>query len=166
MSAMVLGLPIATFKLIYVIVSLFAMFSGVMVMRDMRKRRPLGFWNPLFFAGTIVTAGAGFLFPPNTFGPPRDVCAILLGVLALGLFTLYATRLNGLWRWIYAVTIIAGLYLNVFMGISQAFMRVEVLHRYAPTGNEPPLIAAQVLMLLAFLIIGSIAASRFRATGP
>jgi len=166
MSAMVLGLPIATFKLIYVIVSLFAMFAGMMVVRDMRKMRPLGIWNPLFFASTIVTAGAGLLFPPNTFGPPQDVCWMLLGVLALGLLALYATRLNGLWRWIYAITIIAGLYLNVFMGISQAFMRIAVLHRYAPTGNEPPLIAAQVLVLLGFLIVGSIAASRFRSTGP
>ena len=50
---MVLGLPIATFKLIYVIISLFAMFSGMMVVRDMRKMRPLGVWNPLFFFTTI-----------------------------------------------------------------------------------------------------------------
>ena len=163
---MVLGLPIATFKLIYVIISLFAMFSGMMVVRDMRKMRPLGIWNPLFFFTTIVTAAAGFLFPPNTFGPPTIVCWILLGVLALGLFMLYATPLNGLWRWTYALSIIAGLYLNVFMGITQAFERIEVLHRYAPKGTEPPLIAAQVLVLLGFLVVGFIAASRFRSTGP
>ena len=163
---MVLGLPIATFKLIYVIISLFAMFSGMMVVRDMRKMRPLGVWNPLFFFTTIVTAGAGFLFPPNTFGPPTNVCWILLGVLALGLFMLYATPLSGVWRWTYALSIIAGLYLNVFMGIAQAFERIEVLHRYAPKGTEPPLIASQVIVLLAFLVIGFIAASRFRATGP
>ena len=163
---MVLGLPIATFKLIYVIISLFAMFSGMMVVRDMRKMRPLGIWNPLFFFTTIVTAAAGFLFPPNTFGPPTMVCWILLGVLALGLFLLYATPLNGLWRWTYALSIIAGLYLNVFMGIAQAFERIEVLHRYAPKGTEPPLIASQVIVLLAFLLVGFIAASRFRSTGP
>jgi hypothetical protein len=163
---MVLGLPIATFKLIYVIISLFAMFSGMMVVRDMRKMRPLGIWNPLFFFTTIITAGAGFLFPPNTFGPPTTVCWILLGVLALGLFMLYATPLNGVWRWTYALSIIAGLYLNVFMGIAQAFERVEVLHRYAPKGTEPPLIASQAIVLLAFLVVGFIAASRFRSTGP
>jgi hypothetical protein len=163
---MVLGLPIATFKLIYVIISLFAMFSGMMVVRDMRKMRPLGIWNPLFFFTTIITAGAGFLFPPGTFGPPTTVCWILLGVLALGLFLLYATSLNGLWRWTYALSIIAGLYLNVFMGIAQAFERIEVLHRYAPKGTEPPLIAAQVIVLLGFLLVGFIAASRFRSTGP
>jgi hypothetical protein len=163
---MVLGLPIATFKLIYVVISLFAMFAGMMVVRDMRKMRPLGVWNPLFFLTTIITAGAGFLFPPNTFGPPQNVCWILLAVLALGLFMLYATQLSGLSRWIYPLCIIAGLYLNVFMGITQAFERIEVLHRYAPKGNEPPLIAAQVLVLLGFLVVGSIAARRFRATGP
>ena len=166
MTVTVLGLPIATFKLIYVIVSLFAMFAGMMVVRDMRKMRPLGFWNPLFFLSTIVTAAAGFLFPPNTFGPPQTVCWILLGVLALGLFMLYATPLNGVWRWTYALSIIAGLYLNVFMGISQAFARIEVLHRYAPRGIEPPLIVAQVIVLLGFLVVGFIAASRFRSTGP
>ncbi len=88
------------------------------------------------------------------------------GVLALGLFMLYATPLNGVWRWTYALSIIAGLYLNVFMGITQAFERIEVLHRYAPKGTEPPLIAAQVIVLLAFLFVGFIAASRFRSTGP
>jgi hypothetical protein len=163
---MVLGLPIATFKLIYVIISLFAMFSGMMVVRDMRKMRPLGIWNPLFFFSTIVTAAAGFLFPPGTFGPPQNVCWILLGVLALGLFMLYVTPLNGVWRWTYALSIIAGLYLNVFMGIAQAFERIEVLHRYAPKGTEPPLIAAQVIVLLGFVVVGFIAASRFRSTGP
>lgn len=163
---MVLGLPLPTFKLIYVCVSLFAMFAGVMVVRDMRKMRPLGVWNPLFFAATILTAGAGYLFPPNTFGPPQNVCTILLAVLALALLVLYATRMNGLWRWIYALSIILALYLNVFMGITQAFERIAVLHRYAPTGNEPPLVAAQALVLAAFLIVGAIAARRFRATGP
>jgi hypothetical protein len=163
---MVLGLPIATFKLIYVIVSLFAMFAGVMLVRDMRKMRPLGIWNPLFFAATIITCGAGFLFPPNTFGPPQKVCTIALAVLALGLFALTATRMNGLWRWIYAICVIGALYLNVFMGITQAFERIPVLHRYAPTDSEPPYIAAQFLVFLAFLVVGFIAARRFRATGP
>jgi hypothetical protein len=166
MSVTVLGLPIATFKLIYVVVSLFAMFAGMMVVRDMRKMRPLGIWNPLFFISTIVTAAAGFLFPPMTFGPPMTICWVLLGLLALGLFTLYATQLNGVWRWIYALTIIGGLYLNVFMGITQAFERIPVLHRYAPTDREPPYVAAQFLVFLGFLIVGFIAARRFRATGP
>jgi hypothetical protein len=79
---------------------------------------------------------------------------------------LYATPLNGIWRWTYALSIIAGLYLNVFMGITQAFERIAALHRYAPTGTEPPLIAAQMIVLLGFLVVGFIAASRFRATGP
>jgi hypothetical protein len=33
-------------------------------------------------------------------------------------------------------------------------------------GSEPPLIAAQAIVLLGFLVVGYIAASRFRATGP
>ena len=163
---MVLGLPIATFKLIYVCISLFAMFSGIMVVRDMRKMRPLGIWNPLFFASTVLTCAMGYLFPPGTFGPPQKVCSIALGLLALALFARYATRLNGLWRWIYGICVVGALYLNVFMGITQAFERIEVLHRYAPKGTEPPLIAAQVIVLLGFLVFGFIAASRFRSTGP
>jgi hypothetical protein len=163
---MVLGLPIATFKLIYVIVSLFAMFSGIMVVRDMRKMRPLGIWNPLFFASTALTCAMGYLFPPGTFGPPQKVCSIALGLLALALFARYATRLNGLWRWIYGICVLGALYLNVFMGIAQAFERIPVLHRYAPTDSEPPYIAAQFLVFLAFLVIGFIAVRRFRSTGP
>jgi len=40
------------------------------------------------------------------------------------------------------------------------------LARYAPKGSEPPLIAAQAIVLLGFLVVGYIATSRFRATGP
>ena len=162
----VLGLPIATFKLIYVIVGLFAMFSGIMVVRDMRKMRPLGIWNPLFLASTILTCAAGYLFPPGTFGPPQKVCTLALAVLALALFALYVTRMNGLWRWIYGICVLSALYLNVFMGITQAFERIPVLHRYAPTDSEPPYIAAQFLVFVVFLIVGFIAVRRYRSTGP
>ena len=163
---MVLGLPLAAFTLFHVIVSLVAIFAGVMLVRDMRKSRPLGFWNPLFLAASIVTSATGFLFPGDAFGTSHIVGVVSLVILAVALLAVYAGHLVGWWRWVYAVSVIAALYFNVHAGVKQSFEKIAFLHRYAPTGSEPPQTAAQGLVLLAFLIIGFIAARRFRATGP
>lgn len=163
---MILGLPLATFTLIHTVISLAGIASGIMVVRDMRKMRPLGIWNPIFLLTTVLTSATGFLFPFAVFGPSHTVAAISLAVLALALFALYVTRMNGLWRWIYAISVLTALYLNVFVAVTQAFNKIPALHRYAPNDREPPYIAAQALVLLVFLIVGFIAARRFRATGP
>jgi len=51
------------------------------------------------------------------------------------------------------------------MGITQAFDESRCCTGYAAERHEPPLIAAQVIVLLP-PPRGFIAASRFRATGP
>jgi len=163
---MVLGLPLSTFTLIHSIVSLLAIFAGVMLVRDMRKSRPLGLWNPLFLATAIVTSASGFLFPGGGFDAPRIAGVVSLATLAVALVALYGGRLVGVWRWVYAIGVIATLYIIVHVAVMQAFGKIAALHRYAPTGSEPPLIAAQALVLLVFLIVGFIAARRFRSTGP
>ena len=162
----VLGLPLGLFTEIHVVISLIAIFTGVMLVRDMRKSRPLGIWNPLFLITIIATSVTGFLFPFKAFGPPHIVGAISLVILAIALMALYLGRLVGRWRWAYAISIICALYFDVFVAVLQAFDKIPALHRYAPTGSEPPLTAAQGLVLLVFLVVGFIAARRFRATGP
>ena len=163
---MVLGVPLATSTLIHVIMSLVAIVSGVMLVRDMRKSRPLGVWNPLFLITAIATSASGFLLPAPAFGATQIIGIISLAILALALFALYSRRLLGAWRWVYAVCILIALYFNVHAAVKQAFAKIDALHRYAPSGTEPPITAAQGLVLLVFLLVGFIAAKRFRATGP
>jgi hypothetical protein len=46
------------------------------------------------------------------------------------------------WRSIYVVTIVLTVYFNVFVAVTQAFLKVSFLHALAPTGKEPPFLVA------------------------
>jgi hypothetical protein len=57
---------------------------------------------------------------------------------------------------------VAALYLNVFVGVVQAFGKIGLLHKLAPKGNEPPFAVAQGLVLVLFVIIAVAAVRKFR----
>ena len=54
------------------------------------------------------------------------------------------------------------LYLNVFVGVVQAYEKVPALKALAPTQSEPPFAITQLLVLMIFLFLTIIAAIRFR----
>jgi hypothetical protein len=54
------------------------------------------------------------------------------------------------------------LYLNVFVGIVQAFQKVPALQSLAPTQSEPPFVAAQLICMALFVWLGIAAAKGFR----
>ena len=90
------------------------------------------------------------------------VALSLIGIGA-GLATVarYGRRLAGAWRAVYVVTAVLSLYLNVFVGVAQAFDKVAALHRLAPTQSEAPFAVAQLLVLLLFIGLGALAVRRF-----
>jgi hypothetical protein len=75
---------------------------------------------------------------------------------------LYKEHLAGAWRWIYVITAIASLYLNVFVLVAQSFMKVSALKSLAPTQSEPPFAITQAATLVIFIVIGLIAMANFR----
>ena len=66
----------------------------------------------------------GFFFPFDKILPSHNVGIISLVVLAVAILALYALHLAGAWRWIYVVSAVLALYLNVFVGVVQAFQKV------------------------------------------
>jgi hypothetical protein len=118
-------------------------------------------WTALFLVTTILTRVTGILFPFSQLLPSHIVGAISLVVLALALVALYAFRLGGAWRWVYVVTAVLALYLNVFVGVVQAFQKLAFLHALAPTQSEPPFAVAQAIVLAAFVLLGFLAVRRF-----
>jgi hypothetical protein len=56
----------------------------------------------------------------------------------------------------------ATLYLYVFVLDARDFLKVLFLHDLAPTGSEPPFAIAQGIALLVFIVLGMLAARRFR----
>jgi hypothetical protein len=51
----------------------------------------------------------------------------------------------------------------VFVLVAQLFMKVDALKTLAPTQSEPPFAIAQGTVLLIFIVLGTLAAKRFRA---
>lgn len=158
---MILGMSVATFTLIHVVLSLIGIASGLIVLSAMicGKRPTL---TPLFLATTILTSVTGFLFPAPGFDPPRMVATISLVVLALAVIALYVFALAGRWRAIYVIAATIALYLNCFVGVFQAFQKLSFLRPLAPTQSEPPFIAAQSIVILAFILLGFLGVRRFR----
>ena len=146
---------------IHVLVSLIGIVSGFVVLYGLLLGRPLGGWTALFLATTILTSVTGFPLEPFGFDPARAVGVISLVLLALAVVALYVFRLAGAWRWVYVGSAIAALYLNVFVGVVQAFQKLPFLQPLAPTQSEPPFLVAQVAVLAIFIVLGVLAAIRF-----
>ncbi len=159
---MILGMSPPTFTLVHVLLSAIGIAAGLIVMERLLRNRVLGLSNAVFLAATILTSATGFLFPSNAFGPAHVIGTISLVVLAVGALALYFGNLIGVWRWVYVVCAIVALYLNVFVGVAQAFQKVGRLRLLAPTQTEPPFALTQAAVLLFFLVLGAIALRRFR----
>jgi LytS/YehU family sensor histidine kinase len=54
------------------------------------------------------------------------------------------------------------LYLNVFVLVAQAFLKISFLQPLAPTQAEMPFLVAQLVVFVLFCALGAIAAMRFK----
>jgi hypothetical protein len=159
---MVLGMSLATYTTIHVIISLIGIASGFIVLFALLTGRLLGAWNGLFLITTVLTSVTGFAFP-NTKVTPGIILGILsLIVLAIAIFALYARHLSGVWRRTYVITAMIALYFNVFVLVAQLFEHVPAIHALAPTQTEAPFKIAQLLLLVVFVVLIGAAAKKFR----
>jgi len=151
---MILGLSVAAFTELHVIISLIGIATGIVFVAGMVAGKWLDGWNLAFLVTTILTSVTGFFFPIKQIGPPHIVGGISLIVLAAALFAFYARGRGGAWRVVYIVTAVFALYLNAFVGVVQTFLKIGFFNRLAPTGHEPPFMVAQAAVLIFFIILG------------
>ena len=161
---MTLGMSLSTFTTVHVVISLVGIFSGFIVLFGLLGGKRLDGWTAIFLITTVATSVTGFFFPFHGFGPPHFVGMISLFVLLLAIIGRYPMRLAGGWRKVYVITAVIALYLNCFVGVVQAFQKIPALHALAPKGNEPPFGAAQLTVLVLFIVLGVMATKRFRAS--
>jgi hypothetical protein len=159
---MILGMSISTFTLVHVVLSLVGIFAGLVVLFGMFSSKRLDGWTALFLATTVLTSVTGFFFPFDKLLPSHIVGIISLVVLAVAILARYVYHLAGPWRWIYIVGAVLALYLNVFVGVVQAFQKVSPLRSLAPTQSEPPFLIAQFAVLAIFIVLGILAVRLFR----
>jgi len=158
---MVLGMSLATFTMVHVVISLIAIAAGLVVMFGMLGSKPPGGLTGIFLLFTILTSATGFLFPFTGLTPGLMIGTLSLVLLAIACIALYGMRLAGPWRWIYAVTALLSLYLNVFVLAIQSFLKIPALTAVAP-GNPPsgPVFAVVQGVVLVFFVLMIIGAGR------
>jgi hypothetical protein len=154
-----------TYTFVHVVISLVGIVSGLVVLLGLLAANPLNVWTVLFLVTTVATCLTGFGFPFVQLLPSHIVGIITLVALTAAIFARYGRRLAGAWRWIYVLGAVVALYLNVFVLIVQAFMKVPGLNALAPTQSEPPFLVTQVVVLVIFFLLGIVAALRFRNEG-
>jgi len=158
---MIWGMSTETFTLVHVLISLAGIASGLIVVFGLVAGKRLDGWTVVFLLTTAATSIIGFGFPFEHLSPAHKLGIVSLVVLAVVVYARYARHLAGRWRRIYVIGVAIALYLNVFVGVVQAFMKVPALAALAPHRNEPPFLIAQLIVLLLFVVLTIVAARRF-----
>jgi hypothetical protein len=133
----------------------------LIVVYGMLSGKRLDGWTAIFLTTTVLTSVTGFLFPIEHLLPSHKVGIISLIVLAFAILGRYAFHLAGGWRRTYVICAVIALYLNCFVGVVQAFLKVPALKALAPTQKEPPFLVAQLLVLAVFVVLMVLASKRF-----
>jgi hypothetical protein len=159
---MVLGMSLATYTAVHVIITLIGIASGLIVLFGLLSGRLLGAWNGVFLVTTVLTSITGFGFPYTKVTPGIILGILSLVVLAIAIFALYGRHLSGAWRRTYVITAMIALYFNVFVLVAQLFEHVPAIHAFTPTQSEGPFKIAQLLLLILFAVFITGAARKFR----
>ena len=167
---MILGMSVAAYTQLHVIISLIAIISGIVVALGMLGAKPMPGLTALFLLTTVLTSVTGFPFPtpaeaPRVIGsldPAKVIGVISLIFLALAILALYSYRLAGSWRGVYVISAIIALYFNCFVLVVQSFQKIPFFHALAPTQKEPPFAVAQAILLILFVGLGIAAFRKFR----
>lgn len=128
----------STFTLVHVLLSLIGIGSGLIVMFGLLVGKLLSRWRTLFLVTTVTTSVTG----------------------AVAIVARYGLHLGG-WR-IYVVCAAVALYLNVLVGVVQAFLKVPALTAMAPEQTEPPVVLTQLVVLALFIALTLVAVKKAR----
>jgi hypothetical protein len=149
------------FTLFHTALSLIQFVSGFVVVFALMGSRDGGTWMPVYLASGIATSVTGFMFPVSGFLPSHAFGILSLALFAVILLARYKFHLAGAWRGIFVASLVLTVYLDAFVAIVQAFLKIPSLHALAPNGSEPPFAIAQAILLVLFIALGVIASRSY-----
>jgi len=149
--------------IIHTLISLIAIFTGLVVVFGMLGGKRLDGWTKWFLITAVATTVTGFFFPFHGLTPAFKLGIISVFVLAITTYARYPRQLAGAWRWIYVVGAVISLYFNVFVLVVQSFEKIPALHAMAPTQTEQPFKLTQLVVLALFIVLGIAAVIRFHS---
>ena len=150
---MTLGMSLSTFTIFHVALSLIGIGSGLIVLFGLIAGRLYSLLTGVFLLTTVATSVTGFLFPFHGITPAIKLGVLSCIALAIALAALYLFHLAGAWRKTFVISACLSLYFNVFVLIVQLFRKVPAIHALAPTQTEPPFKLAQLVTLVAFVVL-------------
>lgn len=153
---------LTAYTILHVVISLVAIAAGFVVLYGLLTSQRLDRWTRFFLATTIATSVTGFGFPVDKFLPSHALAILSLIALGVAVYSRYPRAMRGGWRVTYVIAAMISLYFNMFVLIVQSFLKIPALHACAPNGNEPPFAAAQLALLVAFIVLTVLAVRRFR----
>lgn len=171
---MIIGMSVAAFTLLHVVITLIAIVSGFIVVFGMIGSHRLPRLTALFWLTTVLTTVTGFMFflspdQAKALTPAAATGIVATVVFLIGLYAIYVTDFFGRWRWIYAIAAVISLYLNVFVLIVQSFEKIKLINPAAPMVGPPfapptdvQFAVTQLVALVIFVILGIVCAIKFR----
>jgi hypothetical protein len=147
---------LTAFTIFHVLLSLVGIAAGLLVLTGFLTSKPSGL-TTLFLWSTVATSVTGFLFPFHGITP-----GIVLGILSLIVLAL-AIRARNRWRKTFVISSVIALYFNCFVLVVQLFEKVPALTALAPHQSEPPFQIAQGLLLLIFVILGTLSVRKYHS---
>jgi hypothetical protein len=157
-----LGLSTSAFTTLHVALSLIGIAAGLLVLIGMIGAKRLPAVTVLFLVTTSLTSVTGFLFPFKGVTPGIVIGILSLIVLLVAIVALYSRGLSGAWRLTYLISATLALHFNFFVFIVQSFEIVPTLKALAPTQTEAPFKIAQLVTLVVFAVLATLAFKRFR----
>ena len=152
-----------TFLLIHVLLSLFGMFSGLVVVGGWIAGIRLPRWTSFFLATTLLTNVTGFGLPAVKILPSHVVAVLSLVALFGAIVAMYWKNLEGGWRRAFVVLSVVALYLNAFVLVVQLLQKTPALATLAPSPAAPVFAATQGMVLVLFAVLGWAAVKGFGA---
>jgi hypothetical protein len=153
---------------LHVAICFATLLAGAIVLVALARGQRQPAWDAVLLLSTVIISLTGLALPSPPGTPMPDPARILsvveLVVVAIAALALYVGHLQRAWRGTYVVTLVLAVYFNVFVAVTQAFLKIGFLHALAPTGKEPAFLIAQLVTLALFLVIGVATFRRYR--GP
>src|SRR5262245_30662317 len=134
------------YTIIHTLISLIAIFTGLIVLFGMIGGRRFDGWTKWFLITAALTTLIGFFFPVHGVTPAIRLGIISLPFLAVTIFARCSKQLAGAWRSIYVIGAVVCLYFNLFVLVVQSFLKIPALHAMAPTQTETPFKLTQLFV--------------------
>jgi hypothetical protein len=159
---MILGLSLTAFTYLHVFISLVAIAAGFFVFLAMIGRKNFRIITKLFLVTTALTSLTGFLFPFKGMTPGIVIGILSIVVLAVAFVAQRRMAGSTSWRGVFVITSAIALYFNFFVLVVQSFEKIPALHAMAPTQSEAPFKVVQLVSLLVFITLATMAFRKFR----